>query len=743
MCSACEEAGRVCKVDQPCQMCLDSSKLCHYNYPDKLRQVWEQSVERYGREQALERLANTVKEEGGAKSSQKPIYPRLPFEIHSSLLKTHQIDALGHFIGETSGVMTVAGNANLSANEVVSPQVNLVHPMVSTYNQAHLLDSFFTNVHPRYPLISEKDLKEQLQAQSNGQPSSISIFFLYAIYAAGAKMMPSNVDFSVRVFFDYCMEIKHLFMDRPRISSVCALILLAACVPDKTTNGQSSKMLSAMLASEANTMARIMGLHRHLSPELESPTMRRDRRRVFWVLFVTDRLYCMVNGFSPSWDEKHIDVTPPSPEDYEDDPNMAAVIREFTHYIKLCKIVGRICNHGYAPKSEEMRTSWKQDTMLSTLDSWLTSYILELPPHLRYDPSTLVATPRMELDFTLTLQHPPKSLFARLMHLIIHTCLILLHSPYISDSEKSDSRTHPVASQPSLDLCIYASTLITHITSVMQQEYPIMTSECPYTSHALLIAIRIHLMCALSSDAKLRSSGQSNFIQSANILFRIGQEADKPWIIDTLRALHRIYASSQYSAEASGGISRPVPKDAKRKILEASPQRLSRKKSVKLSHGSSCDFVTNNSAHSSPNKQLRDPTISPSGMANVHISTATIRSPSSASSTSSSPSHLIGSLDGTLTTSSAESIKSDPSLHENPMFEPPFGFPMANAAENVAVSTELLNFNNLEHFSSFGNYPSMLYTNPMFSYPTATQAVTTFNPGWNPPHAPFDPNYGF
>jgi hypothetical protein len=358
MCSACEEAGRVCRVDQPCKMCLESSKLCHYNYPDKLRQVWEQSVERYGREQALERLANTFKEDGSTQSSPKAKIAPLPFEIHSSLLKTHQIDAQGHFIGETSGIMSVAGNANLSANESVIPHVNHVRPLVSPYNQAHLLDSYFTNVHPRYPLISEKDLKDQLQALSNGQPSPLSIFFLYAIYAAGAKMMPSNVDFSLRMFFDYCMEIKHLFMDRPRMSSVCALILLAACVPDKTTNGQSSKMLSAMLASEANTMARIMGLHRHLAPGLEAPIMRRDRQRVFWILFVTDRLYCMINGFAPSWDEKHIDVAPPSPVDYPEDSDMAVVIREFNHYIKLCKIVGRICNHGYAPKSEEMRTSW-------------------------------------------------------------------------------------------------------------------------------------------------------------------------------------------------------------------------------------------------------------------------------------------------------------------------------------------------------------------------------------------------
>ncbi|KAM3583530.1 hypothetical protein VKS41_004441 [Umbelopsis sp. WA50703] len=640
--------------------------------------------------------------------------------------------------------MTVAGNANLSANESVIPHVNHVRPLVSPYNQAHLLDSYFTNVHPRYPLISEKDLKDQLQALSNGQPSPLSIFFLYAIYAAGAKMMPSNVDFSLRMFFDYCMEIKHLFMDRPRMSSVCALILLAACVPDKTTNCQSSKMLSAMLASEANTMARIMGLHRHLAPGLEAPIMRRDRQRVFWILFVTDRLYCMINGFAPSWDEKHIDVAPPSPVDYPEDSDMAVVIREFNHYIKLCKIVGRICNHGYAPKSEEMRTSWKQDTMLSTLDSWLTSYILELPPHLRYDPSTLIATPRMELDFTLTLQHPPKSLFARLMHLIIHTCLILLHSPYISDFEKADSPTQPVASQPSLDLCIYASRLITHITSVMQQEYPIMTAECPYTSHALLIAIRIHLMCALSTDTRLHSSGQSNFVQSANILFRIAQEAGKSFIIDTLQALHRIYANSQYSAEVCGSNPRLPLKDTKRKVSnEASPQRLSRKKSVKLSHGNSCEFVANNSSHSSPIKQQRDSTISPSGMSNMHISTATMRSPSSASSTSSSPSHLIGSLDGALTTSSAESVKSDPSMHEAPIFEPPFEFSMPTATDSNTVSSELLNFNNLENFTSFGNDPSLLYTNPMFSYTTATHGVATFNPGWNPPHTPFDPNYGF
>lgn len=356
MCHACEESGRICNIGQPCALCLNSSKLCHYNDPDKLRLVWRQSVERYGREQALERLANMVREEGSQNSSQDANQIPMPLQIHAGILKSHHIDALGHFNGETSGLMG-STRSNVNSNELTLPQVTISPPPVSAYNQTHLLDSYFTQVHPRYPFIAEKELNARLETQTNGQPSSFSTLFLYAIFAAGAKMMPTSVDFSTKMFFDYCMQIKHLFMDRPRTSTICALALLSACCPETTTNGQSSKMLSAMLASEANTMARIMGLHRNLS-EIDKPVALRDRCRIFWILFVTDRLYSMTNGYPVTWDEKQINVSPPVVEDYADEPEMITIMQDFHYYIKLCKIVGRICNHGYAPKSEEMRTSW-------------------------------------------------------------------------------------------------------------------------------------------------------------------------------------------------------------------------------------------------------------------------------------------------------------------------------------------------------------------------------------------------
>lgn len=356
MCHACEEAGRVCNIGQPCTACLNSSKLCHYSDPDKLRLVWRQSVERYGREQALERLANMVKEDGSKASSANANQATPALQIHAGLLKSHHIDALGHFNGETSGLMASISTFNVDVSESTLPHVPITPPPVSTYNQTHLLDSYFTHVHPRYPFLSERDFSAKLQAQSKGQQPTVSILFLYAIFAAGAKMMPTNIDFSTRMFFDYCMQIKHLFMDRPRVSTICALTLLSACCPESTSNGQSSKMLSAMLASEANTMARIMGLHRKL--EYESPIVQRDRCRVFWILFVADRLYSMNNGYPLSWDEKQIEVDTPMVEDYADDLDMSSIMQDFHFYIKLCKIVGRICNHGYAPKSEEMRTSW-------------------------------------------------------------------------------------------------------------------------------------------------------------------------------------------------------------------------------------------------------------------------------------------------------------------------------------------------------------------------------------------------
>ncbi|KAG2178725.1 hypothetical protein INT44_001878 [Umbelopsis vinacea] len=756
MCHTCEGAGRNCNIIQPCSICITSSTLCHYTDPDKLRLVWQQSVERYGRDQALERLANMVKEEGSRSSSAITSHLSVPMKMNSGILKAHHIDSIGHFHGETSGLLT-STNRNIStSNEFNSPQVPISPPVVSSYNQTHLLDSYFTHVHPRYPFISEKCLSIQLQARANGQPNSLSTLFLYAIFAAGAKMMPTNIEFSTKLFFDYCLEIKHLYMDRPRMSTICALALLSNCCPETISNGQSSKMLSAMLASESNTMARIMGLHRNINPSAESLAVQRDRCRVFWVLFVLDRLFSMNNGYPLTWDEKHIDIEPPVVEDYASDEKMAVVMQDFHYYVKLGKIVGRICNHSYTTKSEDMRTYWKLDTMLATLDSWLTSYILELPQHLRYDPSTVVARPRTELDISLTLQHPPKSLFARLLHLIAHTCLILLHSPYISDSDKTDSSQQTVASQPSLDLCIYAATLITHITSVMQQEYPIMASQCPYTSHSLLIAIRIHLMCAMSIDIKLATEGRKKFVQSANVLQRIAEEAGKMWIMETLHAMNNIFnvqkraeqsPTPATSLSSSGKkMKMPTPTEVKRKgniaATSLNQSKLRRKKSTKLGFVGTSDRTPHNIQLSSPANSLPERTIPPGGLPNIQVA-AVVRSPSSASSTGSSPNQING-MGRDKSQSLSASVKTEsPASQASQVFPSAFAYPGVYNGPSQPVG-DFMDLHNLETFSPFEGDASLLYTNNMFSYPTNTQSNTVMmDARWQPPNPSFDPTYGF
>jgi hypothetical protein len=396
--------------------------------------------------------------------------------------------------------------------------------------------------------------------------------------------------------------------------------------------------------------------------------------------------------------------------------------------------------------------------MLSTLDSWLTSYILELPQHLRYDPSTVVARPRTELDISLALQHPPKSLFARLIHLIAHTCLILLHSPYISDSDKADASQQPVASQPSLDLCIYAATLITHITFVMHQEYPIMTSQCPYTSHSLLIAIRIHLMCAMSSDIKLATEGRKKFVQSANVLQRIAEQAGKLWIIDTLHAMNNTFnlqkraeqnlpptPASSLSSSAKK-MKMPTPTETKRKgnIAAASlnQTKLRRKKSTKLGFVQPSKRTTTNIQQPSPVNSLPERKIPPAGITNIQVA-AVARSPSSASSTGSSPGHINGTGRDKSQSLTASVKTESPATQDSQVYPSSFAFPVVfnEAAQPVG---DFMDLHNLETFSPFEGDPSLLYTNNMFSYPTNTQTnAVMMDTRWQPPQPPFDPNYGF
>lgn len=235
--------------------------------------------------------------------------------------------------------------------------------------------------------------------------------------------------------------------------------------------------------------------------------------------------------------------------------------------------------------------------MLSTLDSWLASVLMDLPEDMKYVPSNAVVqrdsnSPCVRPPYnqgSLSNDELPKSQFGKLLHLKLHTLLILLHRPYIADSTgasgQKPQQSRLIISRPSLDICTYASSIITHICNELSPQDLSLLAKTSSGLYALITAIRIHLMNALSTDAKMVTVGEANFERGLRLLRTISIENPGEMVLDTLYSLEQQYRSKGKqlinNAKNSPGINtspltesaQPTPNDPQQRMESFSVPR--------------------------------------------------------------------------------------------------------------------------------------------------------------------------
>jgi hypothetical protein len=193
--------------------------------------------------------------------------------------------------------------------------------------------------------------------------------------------------------------------------------------------------------------------------------------------------------------------------------------------------------------------------MLSTLDSWLASVLMDLPEDMKYDPSNAVVqkdnnSPSLRPPFNqgaIAKDELPASQFAKLLHLKLHTLLILLHRPYIADtagaSGQKPQQPRLVVSRPSLDICTYASSIITHICNEMSAKDLSLLAKTCSGLYAMITALRIHLMNALSNESKLIAVGEANFERALRLLKSVWTTLPGEMVSETIYSLEQQYRS--------------------------------------------------------------------------------------------------------------------------------------------------------------------------------------------------------
>lgn len=382
---------------------------------------------------------------------------------------------------------------------IISDMAALPNPELAN----HLIDLYFKHHYPQFPVLQKQTFL--VQFQNPAQPTSALL--LCAIYATAARYSnhPSvrqGVQRRERLgmtYFDQATQMLDRFMDAPRVSTVQALVLMAIY-----ESGLSQFTRPFVLIGMAVKMAQLLGLQRRC--EGSDWQEAELRKRVFWSVYLLDRLIGSVLGQPMLILDKDCDVELPSLEvgdgldEMDEDEHLITV--NYVQMIKLNTVFGNILQHIYSPQKS---LPWSRDytAMVSVFESSLAAWVQQLPPHLEFTVSMTSSTaPQI-----------PSSSFAAHLHLLYYEILILLHRPFL----QFPNRHALMAMATSLHVCTNAAN---NITQIAESILTTNTENCitfPFTTYSISVASTIHCLSLNSKDERLSVPAKTNLMTTIRL----------------------------------------------------------------------------------------------------------------------------------------------------------------------------------------------------------------------------------
>ncbi|KAI7861476.1 fungal-specific transcription factor domain-containing protein [Spinellus fusiger] len=168
-------------------------------------------------------------------------------------------------------------------------------PHLVVEDQLYLIELYEHYINRLYPLYSMDTLKEALY--NDMSTPDCSPLLLYALFLRTAPFSKEKrIQVLAAPLLAYCSQLVPAYIDRPRLSTIVALLLLTEYLEHTLLAHQLTRAWTWM--GMALRMVQDMGLHRQSasSPQLSI--------RVFWAAFVKDRLMSMIYGRPFMLDEK-------------------------------------------------------------------------------------------------------------------------------------------------------------------------------------------------------------------------------------------------------------------------------------------------------------------------------------------------------------------------------------------------------------------------------------------------------
>lgn len=388
--------------------------------------------------------------------------------------------------------------------------------------QEHLLDLYFTYVHPSFPIIHKEaffnafktahiggdspqsttssDASSTHPRPFNSRPRPISTLLLLAMFAIAARYSSSSVpppppDGSMMWpagddFFDQAKVILDRSYASSRSSTCQALLLMGY-----REIGIGAMAQAWTYIGMAVRMAQDLGMHRSadgwarvgLGGRLFNDWELHQRKRIWYGCVIMDKYVSTYIGRPLSIFERDFNTPLPSennPEEFEewkphttdtDDANRfesvavapveGRIVSCFNASATLSGLLSVIVQSIYAAHPVSSR-----HTESVILESQLDKWYIELPEHLRHEPGSS--------------KHPVPLPHVLTLHMQYWCAVLLLHRPFIRHCtpkskhicETSDDREARAITERSYELCAGAANHITAIVTVYLENYPISRS---------------------------------------------------------------------------------------------------------------------------------------------------------------------------------------------------------------------------------------------------------------------------
>ncbi|PYI11498.1 fungal-specific transcription factor [Aspergillus sclerotiicarbonarius CBS 121057] len=296
-----------------------------------------------------------------------------------------------------------------------------------------------------YHLFLRKSTLEQLESvyrtpTLRDDPSIMcklfALFALGEVYSSRANPSPTcrvpGTKYYVRA-----MSLIPILPERPGVIHVESLLLLS--LYSYFLNRRHS---AYMLIGSAMRLGLILGLN-HNIPERQcpNPVERQHRVRLWWAIYIFDRMYTSKIGFPLQIRDEdiHVDMptdvaSPTAEEQFSDTAYLVASIR-------LSRIIGQTIDKIYCRKQHAESFLQREQQLLLALQEWLRS----LPGHIKLRPDDSA---------------PPKHIVS--LHLQFNQCVILATRPILlhallqrRHSEDSEDLPQPVITLS--EACIHAA----------------------------------------------------------------------------------------------------------------------------------------------------------------------------------------------------------------------------------------------------------------------------------------------